>query len=159
MHIKTTLTDKRVAGYVNHSDRPDTVYALQHHYVVSSKSEEDRQKMKQDIATMLKSIDAPEEQSVIPPLIPDVPKDLPTASKSHLNLDKDIVKSIEETILDHSPNVTWNDIKGLEEVKKILNETIVLPTLRPEIFKGLLSPSKGILLYGLYADIWLNDFM
>lgn len=33
-------------------------------------------------------------------------------------------------------------------MKKILKETIVLPTLRPDIFKGLLSPAKGILLYG-----------
>ena len=33
-------------------------------------------------------------------------------------------------------------------MKKILNETIVLPTVRPDIFKGLLSPAKGILLYG-----------
>jgi len=94
---------------------------------------------------MLKSIDVPQEAPVIPPMIPDVPKELP---KAHSNLPQDIVKSIEETILDHSPNITWNDIKGLEDVKKILNETIVLPTLRPEIFKGLLSPSKGILLYG-----------
>ena len=63
-------------------------------------------------------------------------------------LDPEIVKSIEETILDHSPNVTWQDIKGLEDVKKILQETIVLPALKPDIFKGLLSPSKGILLFG-----------
>lgn len=101
--------------------------------------------MKQEISTMLKSIDVPQEAPIIPPMIPDVPKELP---KAHSNLPQDIVKSIEETILDHSPNITWNDIKGLEDVKKILNETIVLPTLRPEIFKGLLSPSKGILLYG-----------
>ena len=44
--MKTTLTDKRVAGYVNHNDLPDTVYALKNHYTVSQKSEEDRQKMK-----------------------------------------------------------------------------------------------------------------
>lgn len=42
----------------------------------------------------------------------------------------------------------WEDIKGLKEVKGILNETIVLPTLRPDIFSGLYAPSKGILLYG-----------
>ena len=42
----------------------------------------------------------------------------------------------------------WSDVKGLEDVKRTLNETIVLPILKPEIFKGLLSPSRGILLYG-----------
>ena len=29
-----------------------------------------------------------------------------------------------------------------------MKETIILPTVRPDIFKGLLAPSKGILLYG-----------
>ena len=33
-------------------------------------------------------------------------------------------------------------------MKNILHETIVLPTLRPDIFTGLYAPSKGILLYG-----------
>ena len=33
-------------------------------------------------------------------------------------------------------------------MKKVLKETIVLPTIRPDIFKGILSPAKGILLYG-----------
>jgi spastin len=59
-----------------------------------------------------------------------------------------LVKQIEESILDHSPNVKWDDIQGLEDVKKILKETIILPTMRPDIFKGILSPAKGILLYG-----------
>lgn len=145
--MKTTLTDKRVAGYVNLNDKPDTVHALKNHYLVGAQTDVDRQ-MKQQVTDFLKSIDAPDEPNLIPPFIPDAPKEQPAATKSHLNLDKDIVKSIEESILDHSPNVTWNDIKGLEDVKKILNETIVLPTLKPEIFKGLLSPSKGILLYG-----------
>lgn len=64
------------------------------------------------------------------------------------HIDPEVIKSIKETILDSSPNVTWEDVKGLAEVKKILQETIVLPTIKPEIFKGLLSPAKGILLYG-----------
>jgi SpoVK/Ycf46/Vps4 family AAA+-type ATPase len=33
-------------------------------------------------------------------------------------------------------------------VKKVIKETIILPTMRPDIFKGILSPAKGILLYG-----------
>lgn len=59
-----------------------------------------------------------------------------------------MLKSINETILDSSPNVKWDDVKGLVEVKKVLQEQIILPTVRPDIFRGLLSPSKGILLYG-----------
>lgn len=29
-----------------------------------------------------------------------------------------------------------------------MKETIVLPTIRPDLFQGILSPAKGILLYG-----------
>ena len=57
-------------------------------------------------------------------------------------------EAIMDSILDNDPNVKWDDIKGLADVKKILNETIVLPALRPDIFSGLYAPSKGILLYG-----------
>ena len=64
------------------------------------------------------------------------------------NLDPAVVKSIEETILDSSPNVHWDDVKGLEDVKRVLKETIIMPTMRPDIFRGLLAPSRGILLYG-----------
>ena len=64
------------------------------------------------------------------------------------NLDPAVVKSIEETILDSSPNVHWDDVKGLADVKTVLKETIIMPTMRPDIFRGLLAPSKGILLYG-----------
>ena len=64
------------------------------------------------------------------------------------NIDPAVIKSIEETILDSSPNVHWDDVKGLADVKQVLKETIIMPTLRPDIFRGLLAPSKGILLYG-----------
>merc|ERR1711957_532264 len=72
--------------------------------------------------------------------------DKPAAPKS--SVPEEILKQIEESILDCDPNVKFDDVKGLEDVKKIMNETIVLPTLRPDIFNGLLSPAKGILLYG-----------
>ena len=63
-------------------------------------------------------------------------------------MDKAIEETLKDSILESDPNVKWDDIKGLSDVKKILNETIVLPTLRPDIFSGLYAPSKGILLYG-----------
>lgn len=70
------------------------------------------------------------------------------AAKKKSSVDPDIVKAIEESILDHSPNIKWDDIQGLTDVKQVLKETIVLPVLRPDIFRGILSPTKGILLYG-----------
>lgn len=59
-----------------------------------------------------------------------------------------MVKTITETIIDKSPDVKWADIEGLETVKKNLFENIIYPQMRPDIFVGLRSPSKGILLYG-----------
>jgi len=55
---------------------------------------------------------------------------------------------LKDSILEGDPNVHWDDIKGLSEVKEILKETIVLPTMRPDLFSGIYAPSKGILLYG-----------
>ncbi|CAL9069498.1 uncharacterized protein LOC103972592 isoform X1 [Musa acuminata AAA Group] len=44
--------------------------------------------------------------------------------------------------------VTFDDIGALDETKKLLHELIILPLQRPELFKGLLEPSRGILLFG-----------
>jgi SpoVK/Ycf46/Vps4 family AAA+-type ATPase len=43
---------------------------------------------------------------------------------------------------------TWEDIAGLEFAKKNINEIIVWPLLKPELFRGLRQPPKGLLLFG-----------
>lgn len=63
-------------------------------------------------------------------------------------LDMKLVQLIEHEIIDKKPMTTWNDIAGLDGIKKIINETIIYPALRPDIFSGLRAPSKGILLFG-----------
>jgi len=55
---------------------------------------------------------------------------------------------INDSIMPHELNVTWNDIIGMESVKDKLNETLILPHLRPDLFTDLRSPTRGILLYG-----------
>ncbi len=52
-------------------------------------------------------------------------------------------------ILVEIPNVSWEDVGGLEEVKSQLKEMIEWPLKNPEEFKKLgIQPPKGILLYG-----------
>ena len=56
--------------------------------------------------------------------------------------------ALRETIVE-VPNVTWNDIGGLEKVKLELQETVQYPVEHPEKFlKFGMSPSKGVLFYG-----------
>ncbi|CAN0233424.1 unnamed protein product [Pylaiella littoralis] len=51
-------------------------------------------------------------------------------------------------MLDSSPGVTWDSIAGLEYAKQTLQETVILPNLRPDLFTGLRAPARGVLLYG-----------
>jgi SpoVK/Ycf46/Vps4 family AAA+-type ATPase len=51
-------------------------------------------------------------------------------------------------MLDSSPGVRWEDIAGLGFAKQTLQEAVILPNLRPDLFTGLRSPPKGVLLFG-----------
>ena len=56
--------------------------------------------------------------------------------------------SLRETVVE-VPDVKWEDIGGLEEVKKNLQEMILYPIEHPEKFhKFGMEPSKGVLFYG-----------
>jgi len=48
-----------------------------------------------------------------------------------------------------TPNVHWDDIGGLEDVKQRLREAVEWPLKHPDAFKRMgITPPKGILLYG-----------
>ncbi len=53
-----------------------------------------------------------------------------------------MVELIENEIMERQLNITWNDIAGLEFAKKTINEIIIWPMLRPDIFKGIRSPPR-----------------
>ena len=61
---------------------------------------------------------------------------------------RDLAILIKREIILENPNVTFNDIIGLDTPKKIIEEALLWPIKYPQFFTGLLDPWKGILLFG-----------
>ena len=84
----------------------------------------------------------------IPQPSPEEPVKEEVVDERYKNIDQKMIELIQNEIMDHGSPVTWNDIAGLEFVKTTVKEIVVFPLLRPDIFCGLRSPPKGILLFG-----------
>merc|ERR1712227_1097964 len=61
---------------------------------------------------------------------------------------KSTPSALRETVVE-VPNITWNDIGGLENVKRELKELVQYPVEHPEKFLQFgMQPSRGVLFYG-----------
>ena len=61
---------------------------------------------------------------------------------------KELAVTIHRDICMANPGVYFKDIIGLNEVKRLLKEAVLMPMKYPHLFTGLLEPWKGILLFG-----------
>jgi len=80
-------------------------------------------------------------------------KDSPRNNKSASKLKEDddnakLQSNLESAIVTEKPNIRWDDIAGLEQAKKSLQEAVIYPIKFPHLFVGMRTPWKGILLYG-----------
>lgn len=57
-------------------------------------------------------------------------------------------RQIMKEIVVADEDIRWGDIAGLRNAKNSLKETVVYPFLRPDLFKGLREPIRGMLLFG-----------
>jgi len=75
-----------------------------------------------------------------------------SAKQTNVNYDDSATTQTNETaafddlILKNPPSVRWTDIAGLEDAKKAIQQAVVYPSLRPDLFP--LGWPKGILLFG-----------
>ncbi|GLI68711.1 hypothetical protein VaNZ11_013194 [Volvox africanus] len=68
--------------------------------------------------------------------------------KQYIGPDQELATMLERDIIDEGINIKWDDIAGLEEAKRVLNEALVLPMIMPDFFTGIRRPVKGVLLFG-----------
>jgi len=75
-------------------------------------------------------------------------KELMGANSPLNGMDPKIVNTILNEVVQNATDVKWEDIIGMEQAKQALMETVILPIIRPDIFKGLRAPLRGLLLFG-----------
>ncbi len=86
------------------------------------------------------------EDETIPP---EVLEELTVNKSDFLNGLKDVQPSALREVAIEVPNVKWNDIGGLNEIKEELKQVVELPLKYPDVFAKMgIKPPTGILLYG-----------
>ena len=77
-----------------------------------------------------------------------LPSHRSTEDDEHDPETKKLRATLASVILSEKPNVSWDEVAGLDAAKESLQEAVFLPIQFPHLFTGKRTPWKGILLYG-----------
>jgi len=72
----------------------------------------------------------------------------PDRPRSGSKDDEKLRDMILSEVLDERPSISWDGIAGLHKAKQALQELVILPALRSDLFQGIRAPARGLLLYG-----------
>lgn len=80
------------------------------------------------------------------------PRKQPQAATAHRTVaggDKGLRAELEgAVVMRETPDVSWDDVAGLEDAKTLLQTTVILPMRQPQMFGDRRKPWTGVLLYG-----------
>ena len=83
------------------------------------------------------------------PIPKEILEKLQVTQKDFIDALKVVRPSAMREVLVETPDVSWDDVGGLEDVKAKLKEAVEWPLQKPEAFKRMgIRPPRGILLYG-----------
>lgn len=83
------------------------------------------------------------------PIPPEILEKIMITQKDFLDALKIVRPSALREVLVETPDVEWDDVGGLQELKQKLKEAVEWPLQKPEVFKRMgIRPPRGILLYG-----------
>jgi vacuolar protein-sorting-associated protein 4 len=115
--------------------------------------------MRATIAEEEKKAQQMQQKPKSPPKInPKSPPKNQTAKSPPRKIDNkemnELQNQISAAIVREKPNVKWEDVGGLEQAKKVIQEAVILPMKFPEVFIGQRTPWRGILLYGVFINLY-----
>jgi transitional endoplasmic reticulum ATPase len=80
---------------------------------------------------------------------PDVLEKMVVNMEDMMSAYREITPSAMREVYVEVPQVHWNDVGGLKEVKQQLTESVEWPLKKPEVFKHMgIKPPRGVLLFG-----------
>lgn len=123
---------------------PDRLAFLTHGFVGADLAALAREAAMYALRRLMPQIDF--EQEVIPA---DALLSLTVTMDDFLNALREIEPSAIREVFTEIPEVSFSDIGGLEDIKRILSETVKEPLYHPEVYQAAnTKPAKGILLTG-----------
>lgn len=122
----------------------DELASITHGYVGADLAALGREAAMKTLRRVLPKINLEEETIPI-----DVLENLRVTRKDFMDAYKEVQPSAMREVMIEIPNVKWEDVGGLEYVKKELMEAVEWPLKYPEMFKRMgIKPPRGIFLFG-----------
>jgi len=72
----------------------------------------------------------------------------PSISSSKRSENNKFMQVVMNEIIEDATICCFSEVAGQDSAKQALQETVILPALRPELFTGLRTPTRGLLLFG-----------